>query len=115
MFTNLLDAFKANVNLGVVIVSALLIFNTVRLGDIEYQISDGYKHASTAYAYNVVAYGLKDATTDEEVVEDIMVWHNDKWGAQIGALTTLCRIDPDQLHGLMSPETAVKVCRVAKY
>ena len=72
------------------------------------------KMVATHYAFDVVAYGLKEARNEEEMIALVEEWNRLKWGAQIGGIRTICTISPERLEGLMSEDTARNICRVAR-
>lgn len=72
------------------------------------------KMVATHYAFDVVAFGLKEARNEEEMLALVGEWKKMKWGAQVGGLTTICTIAPERLNSLMSEETARNICRVSR-
>ena len=115
MFTSLIEAFKTPVNLGVILIVGVTVFNIGQVQDLRKGNGELIKKSTTEYAFTVVAYGLKDAKNEQEIIGQIVQWRRDKWGAQIGAINIVCRIDPSRLEGLMERPTAIKACRLSGF
>lgn len=69
-------------------------------------------NVSLVYPRKVIAYGLNDASSSLEIVLIIRKWKHDKWGAQVGALRTLCLV-PWGLDGIVGDRDQKIVCRIA--
>lgn len=102
-FTSLIDfvlsAQRRHVIAFLILASAAILFNM---------------ESSTFYPYQVVAYGLEATENDAQVVAQVRAWKEDKWGAQVGALKTMCSFTPWRIDRLMSGATRRVVCRMAK-
>lgn len=72
-------------------------------------ITESHK-AQTEYALNVIEYGIAGTTAESEIFDLIQIWHNDKWGAQVGGITTICESEPNRLQELVSEDLAQKIC-----
>lgn len=84
------------------------------LGWLVLQTKESIDRAAYAYPREVVAYGLVEAKTDEDVLNTIQIWKHDAWGAQIGALRVLCKNDRYFVNSLGGGDTGAKICRVAR-
>ena len=115
MFQHLVDAFKTQMNLGIVVVIILSLVNLQQTNTLRTKAEDLYKNATTEYAFTVVAYELKDAKDERDVIAQVIEWRNKNWGAQIGAINVVCRVDPKRMHQLMDPSTAIKACRLSGF
>ncbi|CAL9955633.1 hypothetical protein VPHK225_0011 [Vibrio phage K225] len=115
MFTNLVEAFKTKMNLGIIILIILTLFNVQQVNELKVGSGELLKKSTTEYAFTVIAYGLKDAQNEQDIIAQVITWRRDKWGAQIGAINTVCRVDPDRLNDLMERPTAVKACRLSGF
>lgn len=114
LFASVIGAMKEKVS---VTYAVLLMVIAVNLYQSERMLSaqEGLsKMVATHYAFEVVAYGLKDASNEAEMMALVEEWKRLKWGAQIGGLRTICTISPERLSGLMSEETSRNICRVAR-
>lgn len=79
-----------------------------------YELQEHSHQAATNYPFSVIQYGFADVDTDEQKVELVRQWHHDKWGAQIGAIRTLCAETPNRLEELLSVDTTKTVCSIAR-
>lgn len=70
--------------------------------------------ASFAYSRQVISYGLTFANSDDEVMQTIQKWKDDRWGAQIAALRTLCDNDFHFVEGLGGDGTGQRICRLIR-
>lgn len=75
------------------------------------RIENSKLDAMLEYPMNVIQYGLQDTTSDQDVQDQITIWVQDKWGAQIGAIETICDTDISRLHEVMSEDLSIEVCR----
>lgn len=115
---NLLKLTEQKVNIGIAIMFVLTLYSNYlvivmgnKIEDLSVKLENAELEVMLEYPMNVIEYGLQDATTDEQVQNQITTWINDKWGAQIGALETVCDNDISKLNSLMSEELAREVCR----
>ncbi|WPH64813.1 hypothetical protein [Vibrio phage vB_VpaP_SJSY21] len=99
---------------GFLVLVALVGFNIYQINKINIGLTPIINRATTEYAYNVIAYSLQDADTEEKIIKTINKWKDDDWTAQLGAMRTMCSITPDRLTGLMTPDTVTKVCRITR-
>lgn len=72
------------------------------------------KMMATHYAFEVVAYGLKDARDEDSMMSVVEEWKKMKLGAQLGGLKTVCFLAPQRLEGLMSREASINICRLSR-
>ncbi len=91
-----------------------IIFNGHQIQETNTALMQVINGAETNYALNVIEYGLKGKTEDKDIYDQIAVWHEDDWGAQIGAIITLCESEPNRLEELVSAETTKAICRLTK-
>lgn len=70
--------------------------------------------AAYAYPREIVSYGLTFANSDDEVMETIQKWKDDRWGAQIGALRVLCVKDFAFVGSLGGDGTGQRICRLIR-
>ena len=115
MIANIVEAFKVKANLGILVLILLVGFNTAQINTIMDSNGELLKKSTTEYAFTVVSYGLKDAQSDSDIVAQIIKWRDMEWGAQIGAINTICRVDYSRLLDLMDQSTAVKACRLSGF
>lgn len=114
LFTSLAGAMKEKVSVTYAVLLMVIGANLYQ-SERMLQAQDGMsKMVATHYAFDVVAFGLKDARNEEEMLSLVAEWKKMKWGAQVGGLTTICSIAPDRLLSLMSEETARNICRVSR-
>lgn len=78
------------------------------------KIENSELDAMLEYPMNVIEYGLQDTTSAQDVQDQITIWVQDKWGAQIGAIETVCDNDISRLHEVMSEDLSIEVCRRVK-
>lgn len=69
---------------------------------------------ATEYAYDVVAYGLKDAESETDIIDSVVEWKRLGWGAQVGGVKTICDNAPFRFDAIMSEATKRMVCRIAQ-
>lgn len=68
--------------------------------------------ATTTLSYNIIKFNLKDIQNMNDVKNEIDLWYEQKWGAQIGALQTLCDVFPSRLDSLMTEDVKVYACKL---
>lgn len=68
--------------------------------------------AKVSYAWQVISYGLKDASSHEDIRKLIFKWAQLKWGAQIAALRILCQYDRKQMSTILAQDDIYSICRV---
>lgn len=111
---NILTFFKDSKGLSNMILLLGILYN----GYCIQQTTDSIKRiafdAETNYAMQVIEYGLGDLTDPQEVYNQISIWHKNEWGAQIGALRTICKVEPNRLEELVDMEVAKSICRLAR-
>lgn len=115
MLRSLVDAFKTQANLGVIVLILMTMHNIQQVNIIKTDTSELLKKSMTEYAFTVIAYGLKDAQNEQDIIAEVLKWRKDEWGAQIGAINVVCRVDPSRLEGLMENSTMLKACRLSGF
>ena len=77
-------------------------------------VDKSIQKASFAYSRQVISYGLTFANSDDEVMQTIQKWKDDRWGAQIAALRTLCDNDFHFVERLGGDGTGQRICRLIR-
>lgn len=112
---NMITSFlKPTESIAVWLLAIGMVYNAYALTQLTASVSDGVHRAGTDYAFNVIEYGLKDLSSQDQIVEQVKKWHADKWGAQIGAIETICHYTPNRLEALVDKDAALVLCRIAK-
>lgn len=114
LFASLAGAMKEKVSVTYAVLIMVIGANLYQSERMLQAQEDMTKMVATHYAFDVVAYGLKEARNEEEMIALVSEWKKLRWGAQVGGLTTICTIAPERLNSLMSEETARNICRVAR-
>lgn len=86
------------------------------LGWQTYQLNEIASHTHvgmTNYPMAVIEYGFADVDETKEKIELVRQWHRDKWGAQIGALRTVCAEKPNRLEEILDKDTVKVICVIA--
>lgn len=91
-----------------------ILFNGYKLEEMGQQITYLNHKSTTEYALNVLKYGYRHATDSEDIVAITKQWANDDWGAQIGAIRTICNESPNRLEELVTKDTALMLCRISR-
>ncbi|MGP2469980.1 hypothetical protein V1956_15480 [Yersinia sp. 2540 StPb PI] len=78
------------------------------------EINSRINSAAYAFPRAVVAYGLANSKTDDELISTVEIWKRDSWGAQIGALRVLCENDRNYIDALGGVDVGARVCRIVK-
>lgn len=110
--TTFIEASKKQINLGTLLILVAIGFNYSQIHQLQQNTQGLAKAVATEYAFDVIAYGFKGAQSDEEILKLVAQWHRDEWGAQIGALQTLCDVAPRRLDGIVGEQLATRVCRI---
>jgi len=76
------------------------------------RITKRANYTSVEYAYEVIAFGLSNAASSDDISKQIATWHHDKWGAQVAALRAVCREQPTLLLKIMGNDDAKRACRL---
>lgn len=65
-------------------------------------------------AFNMVyrVLELRNKTTDEDIINEVMLWFENGWTAQTGSLKTLCKFNNEKLDAIMSLDEKATVCRL---
>lgn len=113
LFVTIIEMFKLRVNLGLVVTVMLLCYNIEQVEAIKGKVESMNIIATTAYPYNVIKYGLKGSDSEADIYATIRKWREDDWGAQIGAMQTLCEKNPKRLGILMNKDTLRRACRIS--
>lgn len=114
LLVTLLSAINPKTHFYPFIMVLIMSYMAYQVQEIKVEIAASNHAATTNYAFNVIKYGLEDASTDAEVIALVKQWNDLKWGAQIGAIHTLCNEQPNRLVSLVRPETATTLCRLTK-
>lgn len=93
---------------------AAILFNGYKLEEMGQQISYLNHKSTTEYSLNVLKFGYKNASNHAEIVELTKQWVRDNWGAQIGAIRTVCNESPNRLEELVPKDTALMLCRISR-
>ena len=109
-----LGLLKDSKNLPNVILLAGILFNGYGVQNVTKSIGTLTFQAETNYAMSVVTYGLGDKTDKDDIFKQVQTWHKSNSGCQIGAIRTICDVQPNRLFELMDIETAKSVCRIAR-
>lgn len=99
---------------SMLILSALVGFNIYQIEQINITLSPVIERATTEYPYDVLSFELRDFQTEQGLVGEVSKWVVNEESDKVGAMRTLCRISPNRLGGLMTPETITKVCRITR-
>lgn len=94
---------------GFYILVIMLIIYNVNLG-MTYLLNK----AATDYAYEVTTINLKGAGSHEEIRQLIVTWKELEWGAQLGAIKTLCDVAPERLDALTGYQLRLDLCRLVR-
>ena len=92
----------------------VLLLLAVVLGKAGIDIEASLRKATTDYAYNVIAINFHNAETHEDILALVEQWKKDEWGAQLGALRTICEADPDRLLTIGTAQQVAALCRLTK-
>jgi len=118
---DLLEIADKQMKIGIflmVILSCVCVYSTISVknsvDELNSNINNAKLEATLLYPMNVINYGLNEASSTEEVLNLIKKWHDDEWGAQIGALQTVCDTSPESLLAIMTAKDQVEVCRLVK-
>lgn len=92
----------------------VLLVLAVVLGKAGIDIESALRKSTTEYAYNVIAINLQNAETHEQILALVKQWKKDEWGAQLGALRTICDTDADRLLTIGTAQQVADMCRLTK-
>lgn len=92
----------------------VLLLLAVVLGKAGIDIEASLRKATTDYAYNVIAINFHNAETHEDILALVKQWKKNEWGAQLGALRTICDADPDRLLTIGTVQQTAALCRLTK-
>lgn len=92
----------------------VLLILAVVLGKAGIDIEAALRKSTTDYAYNVIAINFRSAETHEDILALVKQWKKDEWGAQLGALRTICDTDPDRLLTIGTAQQVTALCRLTK-
>lgn len=96
------------------VLAVFMCYQTYQLQQLTSYVGEGVHKAGTDYAFNVIEYGLKDLSTQDAIIAQVEQWHADKWGAQIGAIETICSYNPNRLTELVDKDTSLTLCRIVR-
>lgn len=68
--------------------------------------------ASTYYAKDLITKSLEDASSKEEVIENIEMWKKNGWTAQLSALNVNCELDKVFVNSLVGASNTAEICRL---
>lgn len=101
-------------NMFQLVISMALLWQGAQLQQINTVISEETHTAKTEYAYNVLKYGYRNDTTEEEIVQTTKKWVEEGHASRVAALVTLCDESPNRLNTLVSPKNVITLCRYAR-
>lgn len=109
-----LNILKPTESIAVWILAVVMAWNSYQLSEISKTLGDSAYKAATDYSFNVIEYGFADVSEESEIINLVEKWHADKWGAQIGAIKTICDYTPNRLTELVIDKTAISLCRIVR-
>ena len=123
---NILNKVNTNVLLSVAVVVALVvgIYTTVLMTkinsdivDIRVELENSKNESIILYPLKVLQVGFHNDETESDIINTIKGWKGEDAdgrvrGAQLGAMQTVCQIEPTALHTFMGQDTQVKACRL---
>ena len=110
----ILSFFTDSKTIGNTLLLLGILYNGYTIKDIGDVLKDSSYYAETNYAMEVVEFGFRGITDDDEIFELVKKWKDEKKGDNIGALNVLCKVLPNRLEEIVSSDTAKAVCRIIK-
>ena len=113
LLAGFVDIVSKSTKLALVLLFLAVSHNTYQINEISNVLHSQQKVSSTEYAYDVLAFGLRNAPNDESIVDTVKKWKAGGWSAQMGAIRTICDNHPMRLDALMSENAKRLICRMA--